>query len=222
MSKTTTAVAVPKDISYPDMNAISSSLVEVRRPAKAAFAEVLGRAAVAYRESIDKAFYAVAFEAMQDLDIRDIEYAVSEHVKTSKWFPKIAELRELAHGHFVRRREEARELAKREAFKQAEAYKARRVEEVADAIAGWAGPPASDEELIGRVLLLAERDGRYMFFGLRTAAVYRTNEGVLVIGWDYLLGLHRDNLQDYLQEAAGKRIQFMFGVPPEAEKGIDE
>lgn len=52
-----------------------------------------------YGEAVSDARLEIYFAALRDLELRDIRAALDAHVRTSKWFPKPAEIREAIHGN---------------------------------------------------------------------------------------------------------------------------
>lgn len=60
------------------------------------FDRALTKLAIVTREKLSDEIYEVYFDALKDVEIEPILYAVGQLTKTAKFFPKVGEIRELA------------------------------------------------------------------------------------------------------------------------------
>lgn len=187
---------------------------------RAVFAEEMARLGVAFDKATSKPLLEVYFEALQDLDEQDLIHARKELIGNHKFFPRVAEIRELALERRGRRLQAHREIAEHEAAEQARSQSAKRKVELAAVLAeiSKAGPPADDAELLRRAILFAERDGRASLRAALTGAKCWRHAGALVIGHQPFIALYMNDVEALLEEAARVPVRLMLGHadPPAA------
>lgn len=92
-------------------------------PTPAAMFQALGKLGVAFRQTIEKPFFLLAHEHLAEFDLVDIQTAVKGIIQHGRFFPTIAEIRDLAVRARGERASEASRLIEDEAMR---AYEAKR------------------------------------------------------------------------------------------------